>query len=122
MELAGKCKKLRVYVDEDLKHGNVPLYHAILEILLKEGVAGATVFRGYEGFGSSHHIHTPRIIELTEKLPRVVEVVEKPHKLLKALNQIEEILPVHCLVTIENVEVLHYYHPNGKHAKTKSLD
>ena len=122
MELSGKCKKLRVYVEEQLKHGHVPLYHAILEVLLKEGIAGATVFKGIEGFGSSHHIHSPRVIEMTEKLPMVVEAVENPQKLLKALNLIEEILPVHCLVTVENVEVLHYYHPDGKHSKTKSLE
>jgi uncharacterized protein len=121
MELTGKCKKLRIYVDEDLKHGHVPLYHAILEILLKEGVAGATIFKGMEGFGSSHHIHTPRMIELTEQLPMVVEVVEKPKKLLKALNRIEEILPTHCLVTVQDVNVLHYHAPKGKHSKTSRL-
>ena len=121
MELSGKCKKLRIYVDEDVKYEHKPLYHAILEILMKEGIAGATVFRGIEGFGSAHLIHSPRILEITEKLPVVVEVVEKPNKLIKALNLIEEILPEHCLVTIDEVEVLHYY-SKGRHAKTKSLE
>jgi PII-like signaling protein len=121
MKLMGKCKKLRIYLDEDLRLGKVPLYRAILEIFLKEGAAGATLFKGHEGFGFSHHIHTSRILEMTERLPMVVEVVERPGKLLKALNLIEEILPPHCLVTLEDVKVLHYDSPSGKHSKTKRL-
>lgn len=121
MELTGKCKKLRIYVDEDLRHGRMPLYHAILEVFLKENLAGATVLRGLEGFGSSHKIHTPRLIELTEQLPIIIEVIDKPRRLLKALNAIEKILPQHCLVTVQDVEVLHYYSRSGKHRRTVRL-
>jgi uncharacterized protein len=120
MKLTGKCKKLRVYVDEDFKNGIFPLYQVILGIFLKEGLAGATIFKGIEGFGSHHHIHKARIIR-TEQLPMVIEAVEKSKKLLKVLNQIEEILPPHCLVTLQDEEVIHYHSPNGKHTKTKKF-
>ena len=119
MKLTGKRKKLRIYLDEDLRMGKVPLYRAILEIFLKEGASGATVFKGHEGFGFSHQLHTSRIIEMTERLPMVVEVVEEPKKLQKSLNLIGEILPAHCLVTIEDVKVLDLFSPKGNPPKRK---
>ncbi len=120
MKLTGKCKKLRVYVDEDLKQGKVRLYHAILEILLKEGIAGATVYKGIEGYGSHHLIHNVRIIERTERLPMVVEAIEKPKKLLKALSLIEGILPPHCLVTLQDEEMIYHRLSKSKTPESKN--
>jgi PII-like signaling protein len=121
MDVLGHCKVIRVYVDEGLKWEGELLYKAIVNRLLKEKVsAGATVFRGVEGFGSSSHLHTPRIIEIAENLPFMIEVVDKPDRALKALNLIEEMLPNHCLVTVHDTHVLHYHSADGKHTKTKS--
>ena len=121
MDVLGHCKVIRVYVDEDLKWEGKLLYKAIVDRLLKENISpGATVFKGVEGFGSSAHLHTPRIIEVTENLPMVVEVVDQPDRALKALNLIEEMLPNHCLVTVQDTQVLHYHSADGKHTKTKS--
>ena len=122
MKLQGKCKALRIYVDEDLKLHNQLLYRAIVETLLNNGLAGATVFKGIEGFGSSAHIHSSRIMEITENLPMMVEVIDSPKQILKALNAVEPMLPQHCLVTVQDVRVIHYHAPKGKHSKSTKLD
>jgi hypothetical protein len=120
MDVIGKCKVLRVYVDEELKWKGKLLYKAIVDRLLAEKVtAGATVFKCVEGFGSSSHLHTSRIIEVMEELPMIIEIVDKPNRALKALNIIEEMLPNHCLVTVHETQVLHYHKADGKHTKTK---
>jgi PII-like signaling protein len=121
MKLQGKCKALRIYVDEDIKWHNQLLYRAIVEKLLNTGIAGATVFKGIEGFGSSTHIHSSRILEITENLPVMIEVVDIPKQVLKALNAVELMLPKHCLVTVQDVKVIHYHAPKEKHSKTKKL-
>jgi len=121
MKLQGKCKVLRIYVDEDLKWQNQLLYRAIVEKLLQAGLAGATVFKGVEGYGSSAHIHSARILEVTENLPMMIETIDTPKQILKALNTVEALLPKHCLVTVQDVRVLHYHAPKGKHSKTKRL-
>jgi PII-like signaling protein len=118
MNLQGKCKVLRIYVDEDLKWHNQLLYRAIVEKLLNTKIAGATVFKGIEGFGSSAHIHSARILEITENLPVLVEAVDTAKQILKALKAIEPMLPRHCLVAVQDVRVLHYHAPKGKHFKT----
>lgn len=117
MKLQGKCQALRVYVDENLKWHNQLLYRAMVEKLLNTGLAGASVFKGVEGFGSSAQLHSARILEITENLPVLVEVVDTPKQIAKALKAIEPMLPKHCLVTLQDVRVLHYHAPKGKHSK-----
>lgn len=51
-------KLLRVLIGEDDEHDGRPLYEAIVLMLRKEGLAGATVLRGTKGFGASSRIHT----------------------------------------------------------------
>lgn len=122
MSIVGKCKILRIFIDEDLKWEHKLLYRALVDKLLEIKIAGATVFKGVEGYGSSFHLHTPRIIEITENLPVLIEVVDTPKQIHKALNEIEPMLPTHCLVTVQDIQVLHYHHPAGKHTTTKNLD
>lgn len=121
MGIIGKCKILRIFIDEDLKWHNQLLYRAIVEKMLNLRIAGATVFKGVEGFGSKAHIHSARILEITENLPMLIEVVDKPKQIQKALNAVEPMLPKHCLVTVQDIKVLHYHHPGGKHSKTKKI-
>jgi PII-like signaling protein len=121
MKLQGKCKALRIYVDEDLKWKNELLYRAIVEKLLSAGIAGATVFKGIEGYGSSARIHSARIIEIMENLPVMIEAVDLPGQILKALKTVEPMLPAHCLVTVQDIQVIHYRVPEKKNPKTNKL-
>ncbi len=106
MKLQGKCKALRIYVDEDLKWKGQLLFRVIVEKFLSAGIAGATVFKGIEGYGSSVHIHSARVLEIMENLPVLVEVIDKPKQILKALKEVEKMLPPHCLVTLQDVQVI----------------
>ncbi len=121
MGLMGKCKVLRVYIDEDLKLHSKLLYKAMVDKLLDEKIAGVTVYRGVEGYGSSYHLHTPRIVEAMENLPMILEVIETPARALLALNIIEEMLPKHCLVSVQDIEILHNHAPDGVHTKTEKF-
>jgi len=82
----GPAKKVCVYVSEDQQYHGNSLYAAILDYLFYRGVAGATVIRGIAGFGADHHLHTSRILRLTENLPVKIEFTEDAQK-------VEELLP-----------------------------
>ena len=82
----GPAKRVAVYVSEDQQYHGQSLYSAILDFLFYRGVSGATVTRGIAGFGADHHLHTTRILRLSENLPMKVEFIETPEK-------IEELLP-----------------------------
>lgn len=76
MRLVGEGQLLRIYIGESDRWHGKPLYQAVVEHLRSEGIAGATVLRAIEGFGARSHLHTSRILRLSEDLPLVIEVVD----------------------------------------------
>ena len=74
----GPAKKVSIYVGEDQQYHGNSLYAAILDFLFYRGISGATVIKGIAGFGADHHLHTTRILRLTENLPIKVEFIETP--------------------------------------------
>lgn len=70
MRLEESGKLLRIFLGESDRYGHRSLAEAIVERAQKEGLAGATVLRGIEGFGASGRLHTTRILRLCEDLPR----------------------------------------------------
>src|SRR6185312_14074999 len=81
MRLQGPAKRLTVYVGESDRHHHKPLYVEIVHRAHAAGLAGATVLRGIEGFGASRHVHTTRILSLTEDLPVVVVLVDEAERI-----------------------------------------
>jgi uncharacterized protein len=107
MKLEGTGKLLRIFIGEsDTWHGK-PLYQAIVERAREQGLAGATVIRGIEGFGAESHLHTARILRLSEDLPIVIEIVDTGDKIAAFLPSVDEMV-TEGMLTTENVEVVAY--------------
>lgn len=98
---------IRVYIGEADQHHGRPLYHAIVELLRERGLAGATVLRGIEGFGAKAHVHTTRILRLSEDLPVLIEVVDQEDRVRAVLPDLDEMVG-DGLITIERVHVIAY--------------
>ncbi len=64
-----EATKLTIYIGDSDKHGRKPLHLAIVELLHDEGISGATVLHGIEGYGAHKQIHTARILDLSGDLP-----------------------------------------------------
>jgi PII-like signaling protein len=107
VKLEGEGKLLRIFIGESDKHGRKPLYQAIVEMLREEEMAGATVLRGVEGFGAKSHLHTARILRLSEDLPIVIEVADTAERIEAIMPRIDEMVS-DGLVTLERVEVVTY--------------
>jgi uncharacterized protein len=107
VKLEGEGKLLRIFIGESDKHGRKPLYQAIVEMLRQEGMAGATVLRGVEGFGANSHLHTARILRLSEDLPIVIEVADTAEKIEAIMPKLDEMV-TDGMVTLERVEVVTY--------------
>jgi hypothetical protein len=103
---------LRVFIGEaDVFEGR-PLYQAIVEVLRREGLAGATVLRGIEGFGKSSLLHTATVLRLSEDLPMLIECVDTIEKVEAVLPVLDDMIE-DGLVTIEKVDV-RVYRAGGK--------
>ncbi len=107
MKIEGEAKLLRIFVGESDKHGHKPLYQAIVELLRDRGLAGATVLRGVEGFGTNSRIHTARILYLSADLPMVIECVDTVERIDAVLGELDELVG-DGLVTVERVAVISY--------------
>ena len=71
------------------------------------GLAGASVFRGVEGFGASALIHTSRLLSLSEDLPVAVVIVDDEERVRAFLPQLDELV-TEGLVTLDDCEVIKY--------------
>ena len=98
---------LRIFIGESDTYEGRPLYEAIVLALRKEGLAGATVLRGIEGFGKSSRLHTAHILRLSEDRPIVIECVDTAEKIEAILPTLDTMIG-DGLVTMERVDVRVY--------------
>jgi PII-like signaling protein len=111
MQLPEESILLRIHLGESDRLGHQPLYEAIVLKARAAGLAGATVLRGAMGFGASSHLHTAKILRLSDDLPLVVEIVDTQEKIDGFLPELRLIMGG-GLVTLEKVRVVHYGNGN----------
>ncbi len=107
MTLQGPATRLTIMVGESDQTHHHPIYTELVHRAHRAGLAGASVFRGIEGFGKSHHIHTTRLLSLSEDLPVAVIIVDTDERIRGFLPELEE-LEIEGLVILEPVEVIRY--------------
>lgn len=107
MKLEGHQKRLTIFVGESDHHGHTPLAMEIVRRAHRAGLAGASVFRGVEGFGASNHIHTTRILSLSDDLPIAIVIVDVAERIEAFIPELDELV-TEGLVTVEDVEVIKY--------------
>jgi PII-like signaling protein len=112
MEQQTDARLLRIFIGESDTFNGRPLYQAIVELLRAEGLAGATVLRGIEGFGKSSRLHTAHILRLSEDLPIVIECVDTRENIEAVLPGLDAMIG-DGLVTMERVEVRVYRADEG---------
>jgi PII-like signaling protein len=107
MKLEGSAERLTIFIGESDQYGHKPLYVEIVERAHQAGLAGATVVRGFEGFGASSHIHTARILRMSDDLPVVVIIVDQVDRIDAFLPTLDELI-TEGLVVREDVEIVKY--------------
>ncbi len=107
MTLRGKATRLTVLVGESHQWHHRPVYTEIVHRAHAAGLAGASVFKGIEGFGKSSHIHTTRILSLSEDLPISVVIVDAEDRIRAFLPELDELVR-EGMVMLEEVEVTRY--------------
>jgi len=109
MPLPSEALSLKIFIGEAARSGHHPLHEAIVLKARELGLAGATVLRGPMGYGSTSHLRTAKILQLSDDLPLVIEIVESQQKIDAFLPALEELMgDTSGLVTLEKVQVLQY--------------
>ncbi|GGV75495.1 UPF0166 protein [Streptomyces griseoloalbus] len=105
--LHGTALRVTIFVGENDTFRHRPLYSEIVHRAHKSGLAGASVFRGIEGFGASSLVHTTRLLSLSEDLPVAVVIVDDEERVRAFLPQLDELV-TEGLVILDDCEVIRY--------------
>lgn len=115
MKIEGAGKLVRIYVgSSDRWHGEV-LYNAIVQRARLEGLAGATVTQGIEGYGANSRVHRASLLDLSTDLPIKIEIVDSAERIDRFLPLVEEMVS-EGLIMVQDVEIIKYVHRDRGHA------
>jgi hypothetical protein len=107
MQIPRDAILLRIFIGESERSDHKPLYEAIVLKARELQMGGATVLRGPLGFGKSSHLHSAKILRLSEDLPMVIEIVDSQEKIDAFIAVLDKMMGS-GLVTVEKVQVLQY--------------
>jgi PII-like signaling protein len=107
MRLQGPARRLTIFIGEADRWHHKPLYTEIVHRAHRDGLAGASVLRGIEGFGASSLIHTARLLSMSDDLPVAIIIVDAAERIDDFLPQLDELI-TEGLVILDDVEVVRY--------------
>jgi len=107
MQIPRDAVLLRIFIGESERSDHKPLYEAIVLKARELQMGGATVLRGPMGFGKSSHLHSAKILRLSEDLPMVIEIVDSQAKIDAFILVLDKMMGS-GLITVEKVQVLQY--------------
>ncbi|MET8878656.1 DUF190 domain-containing protein [Nocardia sp. NPDC004604] len=108
MRVAGKALRLSIFVGDGDTWRREPVWREIVRRAHAASLAGASVFRGMEGYGTTYRIHSRRFFAPSKDLPVAIIIVDAEDSIRGFLPQIDEIV-TNGLVTLEPVEMLIHY-------------
>lgn len=105
-KLTGKAKMLRVHIGANDTWEGEPLHLALVKRFHQLDLAGATAYRGLEGYGATGRIHRQAVFRSGDE-PITVVVVDAADKIEKALPYLDQMVGS-GLVAISDVDVIIY--------------
>jgi PII-like signaling protein len=81
-----KRKYLQVLIEDTDTWEGSPLHEAIVRMLKKAGVAGATVWSGIMGYGESRRVHRTGLFG--DQTPVIISVIDSEQKIRAILPQL----------------------------------
>lgn len=107
MKIPTEGKLLRIFIGESDKWQGKPLYEEIIYLARKKGMAGATAIKGFMGFGCKSHMHTTKLLRLSEDLPIIIEIVDSEEKINQFIPSLDEMVK-EGLITLEKANIIMY--------------
>lgn len=104
MQMIGKAKRVWIFVNEGDLVAHKPAHLAIMDMLVREGASGATVFRALEGFGGKGEVHTTRIADIAWHLPMLILWIDGEEIVDRLLPALKEMVR-RGLITVDETQV-----------------
>jgi PII-like signaling protein len=104
----GTAKIMRIFIGENDKWKDKPLYKAVVECLRANEIAGVTVYKGILGYGANKRVHKGSSL-LSHDSPIMLSIVDTEEKLRKVTPVLDEMVQ-QGLVVLSDVDVIKYTH------------
>jgi len=102
-----QAKMLRIHFTEGDKWQGASLYEAIVAKCMELRIAGATVYRGLEGFGASARIHHAHSLSISRDSPIMVSIIDREEQIEKLLPYLDQMI-AGGMIAISPVEAIRY--------------
>jgi len=103
----GKAKLMRIYIGENDKWRDKPLYQALVESLRANDIAGVTVYQGILGYGANRRIRQQKTLNLSHDHPIMLSIVDTEEKLLAFAPVLDDMVK-QGLVVLSDVDIIKY--------------
>jgi PII-like signaling protein len=103
MQHSHPAKLLQLHFSESDKYQGRPLHEAVVEKCRQLSIAGATVFRGLEGYGESAEIHRHHLVGHDQ--PIVVTIIDSEDNIRRLMPVIEEMVDT-GLIAVSDVQAV----------------
>ena len=107
MKIEEKDILLRIFISERERYKGKPLYERIIKEAYDLDLAGATILKGMMGFGADKHIHSSKILTISDSLPVIIEIIDSPENIKKIMPFLDDKIS-DGFVTTEYVNVIKY--------------
>jgi len=97
------ARLLRIHISEGDRFKGKPLYEAIVAKCRELKIAGATVFRGLEGYGESAEMHRSHLARHDQ--PILISIVDSADNLGRLVPIVEEMMDT-GLIAVSDVQVV----------------
>jgi PII-like signaling protein len=106
LKIEGHAQMMRIYLSEEDRWQDKPLYKALVEAMRANDIAGVTVYRGILGYGAHRRLHKDKPLVATSHavMLSAVDTAEKLRDLLPIIDQMVE----EGLVVFSDVDVIKY--------------
>jgi uncharacterized protein len=102
-----EARMLRLHFGESDQWQGKPLYEAILAKCHELGLAGAVVYRGIEGYGTSTRVRRVSLWKLSRDAPIMISIIDTEDQIAKLLPHLDAMVG-EGLIASSKVEVIRY--------------
>ena len=107
LKIQGKAQMMRIYVSEEDRWKDKPLYKALVEAMRANDIAGVTVYRGILGYGAHGRMHKEKALLSTHHCSVMLSAVDTADKLRAFLPVVDQMVE-EGLVVFSDVDIIKY--------------
>ena len=107
LKIEGKAQMMRIFLSEEDRWKNKPLYEALIEAMRANDIAGVTVYRGILGYGAHRRMHKDKPLFASHHGSVMLSAIDTAEKLRGILPLVDQMVE-EGLVVFSDVDIIKY--------------